>query len=79
MLLVKSVRQSHLGRLRSSLYRLVASKVAAESENRLDDKMEWLSPSKKRRRLIASIDQGTSSSRFMVVDKYGGVVAKYQV
>lgn len=41
--------------------------------------MEWLSPSKKRRQLIASIDQGTSSSRFMVFDKHGNVVTKYQV
>ena len=41
--------------------------------------MEWLSPSKKKRKLIASIDQGTSSSRFMVFDKQGNVVAKHQM
>ena len=70
MILVKRVRQNHLVRLGSSPYRLIASAVA---------EMEWLSPNKKRRRLIASIDQGTSSSRFMVFDKHGGVVAKHQV
>ena len=38
---------------------------------------DW-SPHKSKRQLIASIDQGTSSSRFMVFDKQGTVVANYQ-
>jgi glycerol kinase len=38
----------------------------------------WGSPSKEKRQLIASIDQGTSSSRFMVFDKGGNVVSSYQ-
>ena len=56
-------------------YLAAAGRLAVDKS----DEMEWLSPSKKKlRKYIASIDQGTSSSRFMVFDKGGNVIASHQ-
>ena len=75
----KFSRISHFFAHKKPLCQVLALEITSFATSLNIEKMEWLSPSKKKRKLIASIDQGTSSSRFMVFDKQGNVVAKHQM